>query len=138
VTNNNLALLLLVLHYCDGKINGRKRFQKIICILKYKYNIPFNFDFIPYYYGPFSEDLSSSLDTLVGSGILKEQKNTISDSITQFAYELTDHGKKMTQGLIEISGSNSPFIQRINAAVTELKIVETPALVRLSKEVFST
>jgi uncharacterized protein YwgA len=135
--DNNLALVLLVLYYCDGKINGRKRFQKIICILKHRYNIPFNFDFIPYYYGPFSEDLSNSLDTLVGSGIIKEQKNTISDNITQFNYELTDQGNKMTKGLIEKSGSSGPIIKKINMAVTELKNMETPALVHLSKQVFS-
>lgn len=42
-----------------------------------KYNIHFSYEFSPHLYGPYSEDLAHSLDTLITLGIVKEERSLI-------------------------------------------------------------
>lgn len=132
--HNNLIFLLLVLYFCDNQIRGRKRFQKIICILKHKYNIPFRFEFVPYHYGPYSEYLSNTIDTLVGSGIIKE-KFIVLDTFNQYLYELSDYGKEMTENFIR-EKDKDVMLEKIRKSSHELNNMETADLVKISKKIF--
>jgi uncharacterized protein YwgA len=126
---NNIDLLLVTFYYNDNVISGRKRLQKIICILKNKYKIDFSYQFIPYYYGPFSNSLSNTLDILIDSGLIEETYST-NNSILKYNYILTEKGKTLASKIIENNG-----VTELQSYVNELKSKTTPELVNLSKEV---
>jgi hypothetical protein len=60
--NRNFTLLILLFDALGGKIEGRKHIQKIVCISKYKYNLPFPFEFYPY----FSSEAFTWFQVLIG------------------------------------------------------------------------
>lgn len=62
--------LLSLVHVCH-KISGRKKFQKLVYILKHK-GFEFNEDYTYYYYGPYSSGLQMEIDALVHSELLNE------------------------------------------------------------------
>lgn len=68
-----------------GKIDGRKKFQKIVFILQSKgVDLPEKFKY--HYYGPFSSDLQLEIDELVDSKVLIEdhlENNSYSYQISQ-------------------------------------------------------
>ena len=65
----NLEGLLLVLKY-HGKIRGRKRFQKLIFLLKKKFDINFTYKFVPYLHGPYSKHLQWDINLLRIIGLI--------------------------------------------------------------------
>lgn len=56
--------LVLVTLQILGEITGRTRFQKIVFLLKKKFDVAFSYDFVPYYYGPYSADLQHEINLL--------------------------------------------------------------------------
>jgi len=123
----DLLFLLKVLKEHDGKINGRKRFQKIIFLLKEKFNIPFSYKFLKYYYGPYSYELQSDLSMMVDMGLITEKY----DGLT-YTYELTEKGKKLLDSLAEKPSSfQGKFseMNKIEKKVREFKNKETYELV---------
>jgi uncharacterized protein YwgA len=134
---DDVSLLLATLYYSNREIPGRKRFQKIICILEYAHGIDFSYEFTPYHYGPFSESLSGTIDTLVGVGFLQEEKQPLNENIYQYTYRLTHEGETLARQSIEtLRNENEELISKLSAAVSELRDMSTTDLVRLSKDVF--
>lgn len=129
---NDIELLLLALHYHDNYINGRKRLQKIICILKEKYGIPFSYSFKSYYYGPYSDSLSNTIDTLVSNGIIDEEIEVIDEEeeIYQYGYCLNE-----IEIIYNLIGKDVETANKIESAINELKEQSTNNLVQLSKKV---
>ena len=68
---SDLLLLLVVLREL-GQVVGRTRLQKIVYLLREMYQIPFRFRFKPYFYGPYSEDLSDAIENLTALGVIEE------------------------------------------------------------------
>ncbi len=68
--NESLKKLLCIVDV-NGKITGRKKFQKLIYILKQK-DFDFKEDYSYYYYGPYSSTLRMEIDSLVQSNLLEE------------------------------------------------------------------
>lgn len=62
--------LLVILHKLR-EIRGRTRFQKIVFLLKEKDCINFRYNFIPYYYGPYSYDLQFDINILEAAGLIQ-------------------------------------------------------------------
>ncbi|HKU32716.1 MAG TPA: hypothetical protein VJR22_02580 [Candidatus Nitrosotalea sp.] len=132
----DLALLLTLIHLNDDKIEGRKRLQKQVCILKYGAKIPFNYEFRSYYYGPYSDNLTEAIDTLTSLGFIKERREMLTDYISKYVYELTDDGKKKVSSvLIKMKKNNPQLLSKLNSSVNELKTKRTDELVIKSKEV---
>jgi len=132
----DLALLLTLIHLNDNKIEGRKRLQKEVCILKYGEKIPFNYEFRSYYYGPYSDNLTEAIDTLASLGFIKEKKEMLTDYISKYVYELTDDGKKKVSSiLINIRKNNPQLLSKLSSSVNELKTKSTQELVIKSKAV---
>lgn len=131
---NDVELILLTLYNHDNYINGRKRLQKIICVLKNKYGIQFSYDFKPYYYGPYSESLSNALDVLVSSDMIDEEVEVIDeyDEIYQYVYKLKQNGQDIVKTII---AQNKEICKKLESAVNEIKGLDTKKLVNLSKEV---
>ncbi len=133
---SNLFLLLALFHFSkQHRIEGRKRLQKLVCIMKHGNNIPFSFNFKPYYYGPYSEELTEALDTLTGLGYLKEEKEWISDGISQYSYELTPSAKEQLESELKKISPEELDLEKIKKSTEELEDKLTEELVLESKTV---
>lgn len=133
VTPNDLNFLLETIHFSGG-INGRKRLQKTICVLKYRDHIPLGFNYVPYFYGPYSEELADSIKSLVGAGYLQEDATEIGVGVYQYNYTLTNEGRQVIQPILD---GNLPIYEvtpeQIRNRVNEIDAMELDELVRFSK-----
>ncbi|HVH16177.1 MAG TPA: hypothetical protein VNA15_10740 [Candidatus Angelobacter sp.] len=69
--------------------------------MKYKERVPFSFEFKPYFYGPYSEDLSDVIETLVGAGLLVEERELMwPPRIVRYRYSLSGKGKELSDRII--------------------------------------
>jgi len=92
--SDDILLVLAALFHRRTSLKGRTRFQKTIFVLKEEYDIPFTFKFRPYYYGPYSEDLTDLVFTLKAIKLLDEIPQKMSRDIVRYNYQLTKKGKK--------------------------------------------
>jgi len=133
VTPNDLSFVLEIIHFSGG-IHGRKRLQKTICLLKYRDNIPLEFNYVPYFYGPYSEELADSIKSLVGAGYLNEKSNEIGIGVYQYSYALTDEGRQVIQpilnGDLQIYDTTP---EQVRNRVNQIDAMELDELVRFSK-----
>jgi len=134
---NDLRFLILMFGFHEEeRIEGRTRIQKEVCLLKYKYKFPFTFNYKSYYYGPYSEELSDTIDTLVGVKLLKETPITLGFSVFRYDYSLTKEGsqlfKKIKDRLTE--EHNESYVLNLKSNVNELEKVKTYDLVQLAKK----
>jgi len=93
-TSDNILLLLASLFFHKKPIKGRTRLQKTIFLLKRKYKISFDFNFRPYYYGPYSEELSDLVFLLRALNFVEETTDHLGMGIVRYNYQLTEKGKK--------------------------------------------
>jgi len=132
---SNIFLLLTMFHFTNQKkIEGRKRLQKLVCILKHGRDIPFSYNFKPYYYGPYSEELTDAVDTLVGLGLLKEEKEILNSGIAKYVYELTPQGNEKIEESVK-NIQTGIDIEKFQALTKELESKSTEDLVLESKSV---
>jgi uncharacterized protein YwgA len=126
----DLALLVMALGEARGPINGRKRLQKTVCLLKYQDKIPFSFEFKPYFYGPYSEQLAEAIEVLESSNIVNEEPRLLSNDIIQYNYELTEFGKKLHK---KLANQNEELASDLADVLEPITKLPTGELVRLSK-----
>ncbi|KHE69668.1 hypothetical protein [Halobacillus sp. BBL2006] len=86
----NKILLLHIMETSSKKnIKGSTRLQKMVFAsesqARKKGTNAFNYDFIRWYYGPYSEELSSDIEVLISKGLIKRDN--------QNNYTLTPSGK---------------------------------------------
>jgi len=74
-------------------IRGRTRFQKIIFLLKHKNKIDLDYNFIPYYYGPYSRDLQLAINLLEAAGFVQ----VVPESGNLYAHCLTTEGRSVAK-----------------------------------------
>ncbi len=87
--------LLWMLSQCGGRVQNRIRVQKFAYLLKLKAHPDFkNADFAYHHYGPYSRELSDTLQDVVSAGLVKEEQEKYSEEQVRFAYNLTDSGKE--------------------------------------------
>jgi len=112
-----------------GMIEGRKKFQKIVHLLKVNScKIPFKYEY--HYYGPYSFQLQAEINDMVNNNFLIEEH--INDT---YRYKITDTGKEfknliekefsiespIDQGLIEAMISKSPSFLEVVSTYAYLK-----------------
>lgn len=132
-TKVDIALLISVFGLHEGnKIEGRTRIQKEICLLKHKSNLPFTFDYKPYYYGPYSEELSETINTLVGVKLLKETVIHVGFNSFRYDYTLTGQGRELFNKIRKNLESHIVVLQK---EVKGLEGIGTPELVSLAKAI---
>lgn len=128
----DILLLLLLLRLYKKRIRGRTRFQKIVCVLKEKFDVPFDYKFRSYYYGPYSRDLADSLSLLEGTNLVNEITEVLGRGIVRYNYELTEKGKEITQKIIsEIK--DEKFLKEFEEKLDEIQQIPTQELISLSK-----
>lgn len=72
-----------------GKIEGRTRLQKIVFLGQMELGLPKFFEFDKYYYGPYSWELTETLEDLISTGQIIEESESRGDCIT-YIYSLPD------------------------------------------------
>lgn len=86
----NIARLVRV---C-GKIEGRKRLQKMVHILQ-ECGYPFRERFSFHHFGPYSSDLKMEIDSLVAHGVLSEtETGTSAGGYTTYTYQVSDEAEQ--------------------------------------------
>lgn len=97
-------LLLLLLENLKNKsIKGRTRFQKMVFLIQEE-GIDFGYNFKPYLYGPYSEELGNDVSMLTQLGFLTVNSEEIkSDGVVhdRYAYSLTEEGKEAANKIQE-------------------------------------
>ena len=132
---SDISYLLATFALSGGTIEGRKRLQKIVCVLKHKYDVPFSYDYIPYHYGPYAENLASTIDMLVGVGFLEEQQNVMFDDIIQYVYKLTPEVEKFAEkSIAQLKREDPKILAKMTEAVKEMNDMNIVDLVKLSKQ----
>jgi len=95
-------LILKLLYKADCEVAGNTMFQKIMYILKSKYEdrIPElkSLQFKLYYYGPFSRDVANILTRLTFLGLLNRKIEQVIDYV-RYNYSLSKKGKTIAQEL---------------------------------------
>ncbi|MGD9790032.1 MAG: hypothetical protein AB7Q00_02790 [Phycisphaerales bacterium] len=91
--NTTRALdLLQLINYC-GQIDGRKKLQKIVHILK-ESGAQFDYSYSFHFHGPFSTDLRNDVQSLVHDGLLEETSGpSFSGDFVQYTYKVATSGK---------------------------------------------
>jgi uncharacterized protein YwgA len=72
-----------------GKVEGRIKLQKIVFLGEMELGLPKFFEFDKYYYGPYSWELTETLEDLISSGQVKEESEACGDYVT-YIYSLPD------------------------------------------------
>jgi uncharacterized protein YwgA len=95
------AILVLASQCPQGQLAGRTRTQKLLYFLRER--LPIAASYTPYYYGPYSEEVTASLDSLVARGLLQEQVEPV-DTEGPFEgrlhrYMLTRDGREVLDSL---------------------------------------
>lgn len=134
VTSDNILLVLASLNFCRKSIKGRTRFQKIIFLLNKKYEIPFHFEFRPYFYGPYSEQLSDLIHLLNALKLVEEETEYFGSGIVRYNYILTEKGKRYYTMFKETAGTRTEsVIEELQKDVKAICKLSTPRLISESK-----
>ena len=115
---DNLLNVLNVVKIAET-IEGRKRFQKMIFILK-QLGADFDERFVYHYYGPYSQELQLELDYLIINGLIQEQVEGSS-----YVYKLTEKGLKKLNGSDEISSYKSVIDDLNSKSASFLEVLST-------------
>jgi uncharacterized protein YwgA len=124
MTNQGYYLLKLI----DSvpELEGRKRLQKLMYLMKYA-GFPIEVRYSWHYYGPYSADLALQIDSLVDSGLLKEE-----DMVLGYRYKTSEAGKT---ALAQVEGyrGNRKIRQFVSAWLDDFKSFSTYKVSDLEK-----
>src|SRR5690625_2809052 len=122
-------LLALIGH--AGKINGRKKLQKIVHLLKNR-GAPFHFNDRYHHYGPYSTALQAEMDYLVESNLVIEKMeqgaytyilSEDGEELKNFLEQERDLSLPMNEQLLsKLLAESSPFLELVSTYVFLLKI----------------
>lgn len=106
-----------------GMIAGRTLLQKTLYFLNEKLEL--GLDFVPYYYGPYSTEITEVTSSLKASGIVEEKVETflpfnfnVAFEPRRYIYQLTGMGRQIA-GLIR--DRNSEKAKRIKQVIEKMK-----------------
>jgi uncharacterized protein YwgA len=135
IKKSDIVLLIAFFGSYNSKVRGRTRVQKDICILKHKDKIPFNFKFEPNYYGPYSYELTDTVNTLVAAGLLEQSITHLSSGIRRYDYTLTEEGEEMFQKIkMAPDPRTSGLLEKSTKRIKALKEMSIPEVTDLAKK----
>jgi len=129
--NHDVGIILLIIKHL-GEVKGRTRLQKITYLLKEKYGFSLSYKFMPYYYGPYADDMQNTIDTLSRLDIIKVETVFFSEGRFLYVHTLTEEGKRLSNEIErEIPKEEE---ERLWNAIDELNKLENDDLIRKAKE----
>jgi uncharacterized protein YwgA len=125
-------VLLIILGQLGGSIQSKTKIQKLCYFLSIVLNIDFGFR--AHYYGPYSSQVESALDDLLGIGFVIatiNQFGTVSNGfeIVRYDYSLTKDGKAIYQ---DFSAGPKPAEETVIAAINRIKNIGDIGYLELS------
>jgi uncharacterized protein len=90
--NNNLKKILNIMHIAK-KIDGRKKFQKIVYILKQN-GLQLTENFIYHYFGPYSPELQLEIEYLVIKNLIDEGVFDHSVNYLSYTYKIKEFSEE--------------------------------------------
>lgn len=109
---------LLYLIKCGKEIDSKTKLQKIVFLLKEEYGLDLGFKFIRYNYGPYSHDLTETLESMKTLEIVEKTVVLLGGGdifpAKQIKYRLTEKGAKVLEGS-SISKSDKGKIRKVVA-----------------------
>jgi len=118
--------LLALARAFGGRMESRLRIQKSAYLLKLLGAREFaRTRFRYHYYGPYSRELSGSLQQAVAAGFLEEHQSQMPfDDLTRYAYRISDAGKDWLEGFSsdveQRFASKIPLLRQANLKTLEL------------------
>jgi len=105
-----------------GTINGRKKFQKMVHILKAR-RVDFQQSFDFHYYGPYSVDLQLEIDEMTSQGLLNEQKhnNTFIYAVNSGDDDIAEDTLRSRADLIRYLNDQAPQVLELVSTFYYLK-----------------
>ena len=128
---SNIIIELMVID-ASGEIRGRTRLQKTMFLLKEEYKMPITLHFEPYFYGPYSEELTYDLETLKAFKVIEEERVRINDYY-EYRYKLTPKGKQILTKLLNSNQNLRKLHEDIKVHVKELNKIPLKDLVAKAK-----
>lgn len=115
-------VVLFLIYLNGGKFDGKTNVHKNLFLAKELMKLDeFPAGFKPYFYGPFSPQVSESLDLLVACGLLEESQTLLGANqgfeMKKSTYKLTDVGKTAAP---EIKDSHTEFTQEFEKSFEKL------------------
>lgn len=114
-----LILIKLAGDEFRGKTNVHKNLYLIKEMLKNEFELPYRFK--PYFYGPFSVEISNALDLLQSSGLLDSDERELGRDDMEMrltVYRLTDSGEKAIE---KARNSYPDFFQQLERHFNTIK-----------------
>jgi len=98
----NERLVLLLLKYAGGRIEGRVKLMKLVFLALKECSetackLGATFEFKPYLHGPFSTDVLETLDSLKSKGLIRVDIKFFDEIWFRYEYELTKEGFKAVE-----------------------------------------
>jgi len=124
---NEVEKILVILYHLNT-IKGRTRLQKLFYLLKNKNQLDIDYNFIPYHYGPYSQDLQLDINLLEAADYI--QVDHQEDNL--YVHLLTDRGIKAVNRIL--TRMTESDIQNITQHLDEYKDIPTKTLILNAKE----
>lgn len=110
----NTKFLPLALLYVNGgrQVEGITRLQKLVFLAQQEQLGEDDtwYDFAPYKYGPYSEELTHALELFEDRGYVDKDVETTRNGNERYTYSLTNEGRKIVkQGLLDGSENKQLF-----------------------------
>jgi uncharacterized protein YwgA len=113
-------------------IDGRTRFQKIVFLLRNKESIDLNYNFIPYYYGPYSHELQLEINLLEAAGLVQ----VVPKDRTLYVHSLTVEGHHAVAEIerrMDVSEK-----EKLQKAIRNYRKKSTMSLIKEAKQLANT
>lgn len=113
---NTLKGLLQLVEASDGAIETRIKIQKLAYLLALQGYSEFRpFKFFYHNFGPYSRELSDTLQFATASGLLSEDRAPVTDNISKYTYKLTDAGRTFLKESGSSSNTFASLIKKLHA-----------------------
>ncbi|MBU2100249.1 hypothetical protein KKG83_06000 [Candidatus Micrarchaeota archaeon] len=101
------------------EIEGTTRFHKLMFILKQEHNIPIDYKFIKYHYGPFSSELREDINFFTEQNFMNSNSLFIGEDekgypIIKTTYKISNKGKKIFEKQFAKKEEKELFIKAIS------------------------
>ena len=111
--------LLIWLLQQAGEIEGRTRFQKMVFLGQKELGLPKLFAFKKYHYGPYSQDLADTIQSLVLQGDIAENIS-IDGDVIEYRYKLRDKDMTGLENEFQISVDAIETLKRLRTVPLNL------------------
>lgn len=129
-------IMLLLRNSREQRIRGRTRLQKIVFLLE-EQGINFGYEFKPYLYGPYSEDLKDNINMLTEFGLVEEESEEIEfDGVVfdRYGYSLSEEGRRVAE---RIERNHMEMSRRMGELIGDIQDLSTGSMILSSKYIMN-